>query len=235
VQAAIRGPIGESVRLTILRPPKYSVITYEITRSTIQLPSVTWRADISEPRLGVLTVNIIATSTADEIQEAIQDLKNRGVSRFVLDLRENRGGLLNAGIDIARLFLKDGTIIQQKYRDKPVQTYRINQPGSLKDIPLAVLINSSTASAAEIIAGTLQVHNRAPLIGTNTFGKDTVQLVFSLEDGSSINVTAARWWIPGSDITIGDNGLIPDIPISDESKSPDPYIEAAIQVLFNQE
>jgi carboxyl-terminal processing protease len=94
-----------------------------------------------------------------------------------------------------------------------------------------VLVNHNSASAAEIIAGALKVNGRARLIGAPTFGKDTIQLVFDLQDGSSLHVTAAHWWIPGLDPALGGNGVQPDIPISpdDENATPDAYIQAAIQ------
>jgi carboxyl-terminal processing protease len=158
-------------------------------------------------------------------------LQTRHAAYFVLDLRNNPGGLLSAGVDIARLFLKDGLIMQQQYKGKDVETFRVDKPGPLDAIPLVVLVNHNSASAAEIIAGALKVNKRASLIGTSTFGKDTIQLVYDLQDGSSLHVTSAHWWIPGLDPPLGGNGLQPDIPISPdlENTTPDPFIQAAIQ------
>lgn len=236
VQSAVRGPVGQSVRLTIGRPPDYTPQQISIRRAQIPEPSVTWHIEPLDSRLGVITVKIVASSTGDELQRAVRDLKDRHATHFVLDLRDNPGGLLNSGVDVARLFLKDGLIMQQQYKGKGVETFRADSPGPLNDIPLVVFVNHNSASAAEIIAGALQVNHRARLIGVPTFGKDTVQLVFDLEDGSSLHVTSAHWWIPGLKPPIGGNGLQPDISINPEKENatPDPYIQAAIQAFFPQ-
>jgi carboxyl-terminal processing protease len=234
LQAALRGPVGEDMKLTVGRAPDYTPITYTITRQEIALPSVTWRLAPDEPHLGVVKVNVVAASTADEIQHAVEDLQKRGATAFVLDLRDNPGGLLDAGVDIARLFLNDGAVMQQQYRGQEVKTYKVDKPGPLKDLPLAVLINQGSASAAEIAAGALQAHKRAPLIGEPSYGKDSIQLVFTLKDGSSLHVTSAKWWIPGLSTQMGENGLQPDIlvdPAGSAGES-DPYLQAAIRRLF---
>jgi carboxyl-terminal processing protease len=236
VQSAIRGPAGQDVRLTIGRPPDYKPLQISIRRAQIPEPSVTWHIEPLDPRLGVIAVNLIASSTRDEIQRAVQDLQARHAAYFVLDLRNNPGGLLSAGVDIARLFLKNGLIMQQQYKGKGVETFRADTPGPLDAIPLVVLVNHNSASAAEIIAGALKVNQRARLIGEPTFGKDTIQLVFDLQDGSSLHVTSAHWWIPGLDPPLSGNGLQPDISISPDSgnAASDPYIQAAIKAFFPQ-
>jgi carboxyl-terminal processing protease len=234
LQAALRGPVGEKVKLTVGRAPDYAPLTYTITRQEIALPSVTWRLATEEPRLGVVKVNVVAASTTGEIQRAIEDLQQRGATAFVLDLRDNPGGLLDAGVDIARLFLEDGVVMQQQYRGQDVKTFEVDKPGPFKDLPLAVLINQGSASAAEIAAGALQARERAPLIGEPSFGKDSIQLVFTLKDGSSLHVTSAKWWIPGLDPPVGENGLQPDILVDPAGSSAenDPYLQAAIRRLF---
>jgi carboxyl-terminal processing protease len=234
VVAAIRGPEGESVTIEVARPPDYKLLTFKIKRQDIPLPSVTWNIDPGEPRLGVIQVNIIAASSPDEIQNAVADLEKRGATHFVLDLRGNRGGVLSSGVDIARLFLVKGAIIQQHYRNQEVETYEVDKPGPLAELPLVVLVNHDTASAAEIVAGALKIQDRAKIIGTPTFGKDSIQLVFSLEDGSSLHVTAAKWWLPGLETPVGEGGIQPDILVSTEESSGDPFIQAAIQAFFNR-
>ena len=234
LQAAIRGLEGTRVRITVLRPPDLETIEFSIVRAEIPLPSVTWRLDGIEPRLGVLEVNVIAASTVDEIITGVADLKNRGAQAYLLDLRDNFGGLLTAGADVARLFLSEGVILEQQYRDKDIETYRVQRPGPLADIPLVVLVNQHTASAAEIIAGALQVQGRAALVGVPTFGKDTIQLVFDLQDGSSLHVTAARWWVPGLEPPIQGHGLIPDYEVTpqDDPAGPDLALQTAADLLF---
>ncbi len=230
VVAALRGPVGEPVSLSVARPPTFTRLDFTLKRAAIPLPSVTWHLAPDEPTLGIIKVNLIAASTAEEIQTAVAGLQARGARYFALDLRGNGGGLVDAGVRVARLFLTKGEVLKEQYRGQPVNTYKVNQRGPLSDIPLAVLVNSSTASAAEIVAGALQAQERAPLIGEPTFGKDSIQLAFDLQDGSSLHVTAAKWWIPGLGIDIGAHGLQPDIPTAPADENhPDPAVEAAIQ------
>jgi len=140
---------------------------------------------------------------------------------------------LDAGIDVSRLFLASGVIIEQQYRGQPIKSYSVDQKGELAEVPLALFVNHNTASAAEIIAGALQVNHRAILIGAPTHGKDTIQLIFDLADGSSLHVTAAHWWVPGLDKVISDHGLQPDILIDPMSESlSDPFIDAAATYFF---
>lgn len=234
VIAAIRGQVGTIVKIVISRPPRYDSYSFQITRKDIALPSVTWYRDSTEPRLGLVKINLIADTTADEIQSAIEDLTNQGASHFAIDLRGNRGGILSAGVEIAQLFLSNGVIIQEQYRDQDVKTYKVEKPGPLAKIPMVVLVDSDTASAAEIIAGAIKIQNRAQIIGTETFGKHSIQLVFSLKDGSSLHVTAAKWWIPGLNLEFNDSGVEPDILVSTDDSEEDPFIQAAINALFNQ-
>jgi len=229
VQAAIRGPVGKSVKITIFRTESGLTQEFDIRRESIHLPSVTWRTAAEHPDIGIIFVHIIAESTVDEIKNAVLELEENGASQFVLDLRDNGGGLLTAGVETARLFLKDGIILQQQYRGQEVETFRIRKPGSLSDLTLVVLINHNTASSAEIIAGSLQSHGRAILIGENSYGKDSIQLVFDLDDGSSIHVTAAKWWIPDLRPPIGEGGLMPDIPVTQTEDQMDMILNAAVE------
>jgi carboxyl-terminal processing protease len=233
IQAALRGPVEVPVHLTITRTPEYTEIELIIERMEISLPSVAWHLDPTEPRLGLIQINLIAATTHQEILIAFNDLQTRGAKAYALDLRNNTGGLVNAGIDISRLFLSSGVILEQQYRGQPVETYSTGAPGELSMYPLVVLVNHSTASAAEIIAGSLQANDRAILIGAPTFGKDTIQLVFDLEDGSSLHITAAHWWIPGLNQSMADHGLQPDILVDPGlGIASDPFIDAAIKYFF---
>ncbi len=235
VIAEIRGPEGKKVDLVITRPPDFSEMKFSVKRAEILLPSVAYHLDATEPLLGVVQVNVIASSTPAEIKEAVADLQSRGATHFALDLRSNGGGLLIEGVDIARLFLTEGIVIQQQYKGEDVKTYEVEELGPLKDIPLIILVDQYTASAAEIISGAMQNHDRAPLIGTPTFGKDSVQLVFELQDNSSLSVTSAKWWIPGLEPPLGEGGLQPDITVSTENAGDnDPFIEAAIRYFFGE-
>jgi carboxyl-terminal processing protease len=232
IQAAIRGPVGKSIKLIIGHPPDFLPVEISIRRAAIPLPSVTWHLDPDNPQIGLIKINTIAASTPDEIQKAVGDLESRKATSFILDLRDNGGGLLTTAVDTARLFLKKGVVIQEQYRGQAVETFHVEKPGPLSDVSLAVLINHGTASAAEIIAGALQAQHRALLIGAPTFGKDTVQLVFDLKDGSSLHVTAGRWWIPDLNVPLGEKGLQPDIPVPSEDSNPNSAIAVAAEILL---
>ena len=235
IVAAVRGPEGKNVKLRVSRPPDNAEFEFKVKRANIPLPSVTWNIDAVEPRLGIIRVNVIAASTPTEIQDAVSDLQNRGATSFALDLRSNGGGLLTEGVEIARLFLTEGIVIEQHYKGEEIKAFQVEKPGSLNQIPLVVFVDGSTASAAEIIAGALHNHQRAPVIGTPTFGKNTIQLVFDLEDESSLSVTSAIWWVPGLEPAIGEGGLIPDLPITTNGvEGTDPYLETARQYFFGE-
>lgn len=232
VVAMIRGPEGEDVSITIFRPANKEEQIFVIERGNIPIPSVTWHLAADEPRLGIVQINVIADSTPDEILNAVDDLRSRGATHFALDLRGNRGGLLDAGIDTADLFLNSGSIIEKQFRGEDIKQSNAGRKTDLNDIPLVVLVDRYTASAAEIIAGALQVNERAILIGEQTFGKDSIQLVFDLRDGSSLHVTAARWWFPGLDFPVNGAGLIPNIIVDPNQEFSDPVINAAITFFF---
>ena len=232
IHAAIRGRIGDKVIIVTSRKPDDSRVEFSIKRELIHSPSVTWHIDPDYSMVGIININIIAESTPEEIQNAVSELERIGAAHFVLDLRNNGGGLLSAGVETAKLFLRNGVVIQQQYRGEDVESFTVNKPGPLENISLITLVNRSTASAAEIIAGSLQAQNRAFLVGEPTFGKDSIQLVFDLQDDSSLHVTAAKWWIPGIDPPISENGLQPDVSVLPGEEGTDPMMKIAIQTLL---
>jgi carboxyl-terminal processing protease len=234
ITAALRGPVENKIRLKILRKGHDAPLEFSIKRELIHLPSVTWHLAPEDANIGIITVHIIAESTAGEIQDAVNALQIAGADRFILDLRDNGGGLLTAGIETARLFLNKGVIVEEQYRGQEVTTYSVNTPGPLADLSLAILINQNTASAAEILAGALQSHERAVLLGEPSFGKDSIQLIFDLQDGSSMHITAAKWWIPDLNPPIGESGLQPDILITQEISQIDSIMNAAIEFIMGQ-
>lgn len=231
VQAALRGKVGTKVEIEAAPPPEYASRLVNIERKEVAIPSTTWNLYPGDPTLGLIQVNIIAETTVDEIQKAVADLKSRGATRYALDLRNNGGGLLEAGVNVARLFLKDGAVITQQYRGRDPEEFKVQRPGALADIPLIVLVNHNTASAAEIIAGALQNNGRAKLAGQATYGKDTIQLVFELKDGSSLHVTAAHWWLPGREEGIAGSGLQPEWPVQEDPNNPAAIYAAALGAL----
>ena len=229
LQASIRGPIGEKVKVTIGHQPDYAPVDLVVDRQEVALPSIAWNLAPTEPSVGVVHVHIIAETTPDEVTKAIEDLQNQGATRFIIDVRNNGGGLVDAGVDFALLFLKKGVVMEEQYRGQPVKSFTADKPGVFSDLPMVVLVNNGTASAAEIFAGAVQGQKRAPLIGSHTYGKDTIQLVFSLSDGSSLHVTSAHWWIPGlQNQSISGKGLQPDILLPD-SADDGQFMQAALQ------
>ena len=238
IQAAIRGPVDEKVTITIFRDVSGETLSFDIERAEIPIPSVTWNLIPEYQQVGILKVNIIAATTPEELQIGFRDLISKGAVYFILDLRDNSGGLVDAGVNIARLFLENGSaILEQQYRNQQPQTFKSEKDGDYIYEPLVVLINHGTASAAEIIAGALKNQSRAIIVGSPSYGKDTIQLVFDLGDGSSMHVTSARWWIPGLEPSIGGNGVQPDVPIAPDSPNDEInalYIRAAISVLLDQ-
>jgi carboxyl-terminal processing protease len=231
IQAKIRGPVGSQVSLAISRSNNTKKIEIKITRAEVSLPSVTYNLLSEDPSIGLIQVNIIADTSPDEIVAAIQNLSKQGARSYILDLRNNGGGLVDAGVNVARLFLATGDVLQEQYRGKPVTTYSVKKTGKYADIPLVVLVNQNTASAAEIIAGALQGQKRAKLIGSQTYGKDSVQLVFDLSDKSSLHITAAHWWVPGLDYPRSGKGLQPDVLLSKDDSSSDKIFPFAIEAL----
>ncbi|HEX2979987.1 MAG TPA: S41 family peptidase [Anaerolineaceae bacterium] len=231
IEAAIRGPVGERVELLLSRASDGTAFTAQVPRAEFSLPSVTWYFAPDQPQVGVVQLNVMAGTTPDEIMNAVNDLQARGATRFILDLRNNSGGLVDAGVNTARLFLREGQVIQQQYKGKEVETFIVDQPGQFSDLPLVILTNKNTASSAEIVAGSLQSHHRALIIGSGSYGKDTIQLVFDLADSSSLHITAARWWVPGLMPGIGAGGLTPDVLLPDDATDTD-YLLAAIQNLL---
>lgn len=221
--AAIRGPEGERVNITVQRDQ--DVLTFSINRQMVPLPSITWNLVPEVTKIGIIRVNRIAETTANEIKEAIKTLQEQGAIALIIDLRNNGGGLVDAGVNIARMFLENGVVINQTYRGDVERSFIVEEPGPYIDLPLVLLINQHTASAAEIVAGALTAHQRASLIGTATHGKTSIQFIFELQDGSSVNITGGNWSVPG--VTFP---LQPDFEVGDD---PDGVIllQTALDVL----
>jgi carboxyl-terminal processing protease len=226
VEAAIRGPVGPKVTLVVAQPPDFTKTRQlTITRAEFALPSMTWNLLADHPQIGIIHISIMADTTPQELVDAVAKLKTQGATSFILDLRNNGGGLLDTGINVARLFLRQGLVINEQYRGRPVQPFNVEKPGVLADVPIVVVVNENTASAAEIAAGALQSQKRARLVGATTYGKDTIQEVYELKDGSSLHVTVAHWLIPGIEVP-----LTPDLVVKQDPQV-DSQVDAAVQVL----
>jgi carboxyl-terminal processing protease len=198
VRKFLLGPLGTVVKVTVEHAATGQSETVAITRDAVSLPSIP-QAYMVRPGVGyVAMTGGFNTTTADEFQAALGDLHSRGMNMLVLDLRGNRGGLLIQAVQVANMFLQNGqVIVTQKGRIRGASTepYRAqnNTPDS---VPLVVLVDGGTASAAEIVAGALQDHDRALIVGESTFGKGLVQLPFQLEYDSALLLTVAKYFTP---------------------------------------
>jgi carboxyl-terminal processing protease len=231
IQAAIRGPINSTVTISVQRLS--DSFEFNLRRTEVAVPSVTYNLYSDDARIGVVQVSIIAATTPDEISSAIDKLKGLGASHFILDLRNNGGGLVEGGVNSARLFLPAGLVVaEEKFREESVESFKSTTQGKYSDTPLAIVVNQNTASAAEILAGSLQVHQRAILIGCQTFGKYSVQKIFTLSDESSIHVTAGKWWLPGQETNQAPGGLEPEILLSQAEAASTVALQKAADILI---
>ncbi len=233
----IRGPVGTVVKLTVSREGQPEPLVFEITREMVETPTVSWRLLDKSQGLGYISISLFTERTNKELETALRDLKAQGVTRLVLDLRNNTGGLLDAAVDVASQFLADGVVLYEQRRNQEEKAYPVQRGGKATDIPLVVLVNRGTASASEIVAGAIQDSGRGILIGEHTFGKGSVQLVYDLSDQSSLHVTVAHWFTPNRHEITG-NGLTPDIVVAlteeDRAQGRDPQLDHAIAYFTQQ-
>jgi len=228
-RAWVRGEAGTSVTLTVSRPPT-PPFDVTITREEIELPSVVWRVVDGTTDVGYVHVETFTERTDVEVVAALQELQAAAISGLVLDLRGNAGGLIEPAITTASQFLRDGVVLFEQGRDAEERARPVRDGGIATDIPMVVLVDGGTASAAEIVAGALQDYDRAPLIGEPTFGKGAVQLIYDLSDGSSLHVTSALWLTPNRHQIEGE-GLTPDVSVSRGDGSEDEQIARAVAFL----
>ncbi len=199
ISKLLRGPIGSPVEITILRPEFENEITLIIKRDEIIIDDVTY-ADFVKPGVAYVRLTSFTDKAAFELISAIKVLQSRGViTSFILDLRGNSGGLLESAVDIAGIFLPKGThvVTTKGFRDG-INEFSTKHEAVLPDVPLVVMVNEGSASAAEIVAGCLQDLDRAIIVGTRTFGKGLVQKVYNIDKNSStkIKITTAKYYIP---------------------------------------
>ncbi|MGH7157675.1 MAG: S41 family peptidase [Candidatus Saccharimonadales bacterium] len=228
----IRGPKGTEVELRVLRD-KSEDLTFKITRADIIIPSVT--SEILDGNIGYLQIAQFGEDTSQLAAAAAKEFKQKGVRAVVLDLRGNPGGLLDASIDVASLWLPKGeTILQQKRGGEVTNTAHATGNDILRGVPTVVLISEGSASASEIVAGALKDHKAATLIGTKTYGKGSVQELKKFRGGAELKVTVARWYTPHGQ-NIDKMGISPEqeVGLTDEDykASRDPQKDAAINFL----
>ena len=208
----LRGDPGSEVSLAIRREGTNETLDFAIIRRTINVNSV--RSRELEPGYGYVRISQFQTRTGRDLKSALAELQeNQALSGLVLDLRNNPGGVLQASVAVADTFLEEGLIVYTEGR-KPSSTLRYSAAGAdrLAGAPIAVLINRGSASASEIVAGALQDHGRALVMGTPSFGKGSVQTVVPLDHNRAIKLTTALYFTP-SGRSIQERGILPDIEI----------------------
>jgi len=230
----IRGEKGTAVTLTVRHPGADEPTEVEIERDDILIPSVSYRLLEEAPAIGYIQLTRFSGESSNEVREAILDLRDQGAEKLIVDVRQNGGGLLDAAIDVADHFLRGGPVLYQESKGEGEQVYEANDETVAADTPLVVLVDGGTASSAEILAGALQDRGRAMLIGNQTFGKGSVQLVYDLSDGSSVHVTSSRWYTPNRH-QIDQRGLTPGIPVESTQEAiddgRDEVLERAVEYL----
>jgi carboxyl-terminal processing protease len=208
----MRGSSGSVVKLTVLRPTTGQTLDFSLRRAKVEVHSVAQQT--LEPGYGYLRITGFSETTADDVNHAIARMKRDnpgGIHGLVLDLRNNPGGVLEAGVAVADAFLSEGVIVTADGRTPDARFRMDATPGDLiNGAPLVVLVNGGSASASEIVAGALKDHGRAELIGHKTYGKGSVQTVMPLAHGGAVKLTTSRYFTP-SGASIHGKGIVPDI------------------------
>tara|TARA_B100001057_G_scaffold336357_1_gene337148 strand:+ start:3732 stop:4874 length:1143 start_codon:yes stop_codon:yes gene_type:complete len=212
----MRGPVGSSINLTIRRVGQKKALTFDIVREIIEIRSV--KADLLEKNVGYIRLTSFNENSGEQIREQIKKFKkNKNINAYILDLRNNPGGLLSQAIRITDFFLDNGEIVSTKSRKPSENRKWFAKKGDLIDgKTLIVLINYGSASASEIVAGALKDHKRAIIIGENSYGKGSVQSIIPLKNKGAIRLTVAKYYLP-SGKSISEVGVSPDIEIDEET------------------
>lgn len=230
----VMGPAGTDVHLTILRTGVDQPIEVTITRAHIVIPSVT--SKMLDNNIAYIQITVFGDTTASDFHDQLSQLMTQNPSGIILDLRDNGGGYLNAGIAVASEFIDHGVIVSEQYGDGTKDPHNAIPGGLATSIPLVVLVNGNTASASEIVSGAIQDDGRGKLVGELTYGKGSVQNWIPLTDGGTARITIAKWLTPNGR-TIDKIGLTPDVVVAltqeDVTAGRDPQLDAAVQLLLN--
>jgi carboxyl-terminal processing protease len=224
--------VGTEAVLTVVRDGEAAPLTITAMREEVEVPTVVW--ELTEEDVGYVRVSFFGSRTSSELDRALRALRAGGASTLVLDLRDNPGGIVTAAVDVASQFVDSGVIFYERDKDGQDKVFNASRSGTAIDLPLAVLVNGGTASAAEIVCGAIQDHERGPLIGERTYGKGSMQNIRELSDHSSIHVTIAHWLTPDRHEIQG-AGLAPDLEVASSQAAVDHVedlqLEAALQYL----
>ena len=213
----MRGPVGSAIELTVRRRGVKKALTFNITREIIEVQSV--KSDLLDNNIGYIRLTSFNDNSSEQIKKKIKKLKeNKNLNAFILDLRNNPGGLLSQAIKISDFFLENGEIVSTKSRKKSENRKWFARKGDITDgKTLLVLINYGSASASEIVAGALKDHKRAIILGENSYGKGSVQSIIPLKNKGAIRLTVAKYYLP-SGKSISEVGVRPDIEVNEEGE-----------------
>ena len=211
----LRGEVGSPVNITILRDRLKAPLLVKIVRDIIKVQSV--KKKVYHSDIGYIKIRSFSKNTSSDLDKALSYLRNKNITKLILDVRNNPGGLLNQAVEVSDRFLGNENLIVYTKGRMEDQNSRFTTHDKIKhvDYPMIILVNGGSASASEIVAGALQDLGRAVILGTPTFGKGSVQTIMPLSDGSALRLTTARYYTPSGKI-IQENGIIPDIVIENQ-------------------
>jgi len=212
----MRGKVGTIIEITIRRVDVDDELKFKITRDIIKIREVT--SEVQE-NIGYLRVRAFNEQSHDQLLKQIQKIKNKKLDGYILDLRNNPGGLLSQAIKITETFLDGGEIVSTRGRDKnDIKIFNAKKGDKINNKPLIILINKGSASASEIVSGALKDHKRAIILGEKSFGKGSVQSIIPLKNGGGLRLTTAKYYLP-SGISIHEKGVEPDITIKRDKEN----------------
>ena len=214
----MRGPVGSDIEITVRRRGERKALTFTITREIIEVASV--KTEIKDKNVGYIRLTSFNENSSDQIKKKLGEFKkNKNIEKYILDLRNNPGGLLSQAIKVSDFFLENGEIVSTKSRKNSENRKWFAKKGDIiNGDTILVLINYGSASASEIVAGALKDHKRAILIGEATYGKGSVQSIIPLDNKGAIRLTVSKYYLPSGD-SISDVGVVPDFEVAEESDS----------------
>lgn len=227
----VRGPSGSEVNLLVRREGEPEPLEFTIVRATYEVPVV--ESEMLADDIAYVRLVDFSRNADMKLLDALEELLAQNPQGLILDLRSNPGGFLDQSISIGDIFLPQGVVAYERNRSGLDQTFTSDDGDIAETIPLVVLVNEASASAAEIVAGAIQDNGRGTIIGAQTFGKGSVQTVHTLSDGSELRVTIARWYTPGN-YSIDKEGITPDIEVESPlliGEEDDPQIQRAVEFL----
>lgn len=231
VVAAIRGHEGTTVTITVYRPSTEEYLDFEVERRQVQTDTVEYQ--MLEGQIGYLQLTAFELVSPEQFASALADLRSQGMKGLVLDLRNNGGGDLTSVVDIGNQILPKGVILTVRYNDNETEVYESDGEHAM-DIPMVVLVNGNTASAAEVLSGAAKDYGIATIVGTQTFGKGIVQTLFPLSDGSAVKMTVADYYLPSGN-SIHGIGVEPDVAVELDDSGEDNQLAEALRILESAE